>query len=193
MGIFPTKIERMDLTMGFMTTNYADNKQTSGYSPLPTNEYEMIIKGATERSTKKGSESFTIDLVVRNDLNNVPGMEKTNGAYHDRHVFQDNWKSTIKGVYQYDTDKFQYILDAVGVPENTPIDSMDDLIKMITGKPVLVYVKKEDNNYNGEVTQINRVAPWGYKKTKFASVGHEFKEKQTTAYTADVDDEDLPF
>ena len=176
-----------------MTANYENNKQTGGYAPLPTNEYEMIIKGAAEKVTKNGAESLSIDLVVRNDLDNVEGMENTNKKYHNRHVFNDNWKTTINGVYQYDTTKFQYILDGVGIPENTSIDSVDDLIRLITGKPVLVYVKEEANEYNGKKEMINRVAPWGYKKTNYASVGHTFEEKPKASYAVDISDDDLPF
>ncbi|MDB1684993.1 DUF669 domain-containing protein [Enterococcus durans] len=179
--------------MAFMTTDYSENKQSGGYQPLPTNDYEMIIVGATEKVTPKGSEALSIDLVVRNDLRNVQGMEETNGKYHDRHVFNDNWKKTINGNYQYDTSHFQYILDAVGVPENTPINSVDELVDIITGKPVLVYVKLEDNTYNGETTKVNRVAPWGYKKTKYPQVGHTIKEKKKTTTTIEIPQDDYPF
>ena len=170
--------------MGFMTTNYADNKQKGNYAPLPQNEYEMIINGAHEKTTPKGSEAFTIDLLVRGDLDNVPALLDTNKKFHGRHVFNDIWKTTINGEYQYDTKKFQYILDAVGVPENTPINSVEDLITLIIGKPVLVFTKVEDNTYNGETKQINTVAPWGYKPTNYA---------MAETATIDIADDDLPF
>ena len=184
----------------FMTTDYSNN--TGGnYEALPTGNYEMIINKAQETATKNGAESLQVDLVVRNDLDKVPDLAATNAKYHNRHVFNDNWKR--KATKQYDMDGLQYILDAVGVPEGTRIGSMDDFFKLITHKAVKVYIKKEDNEYNGKTTEVNRVAPWNYSKSDFPEVQHTFKEAEATATTSDpfagsgqavdVSDNDLPF
>lgn len=175
--------------MAFMTTNYKDN-ESNDYSALPQGEYEMIINKAQEAATKNGKEKLQIDLVVRKDLDNVQGMEETNKKYHNRHVFHDNWKTDINGSYQYDTTKFQYILDAIGVPENLAINSVDELIEIITGKAVRVYVKQEFSSYSGK--EENRVAPWGYKKTEYPLTSSTSFDRTTTS-TLDISDDDLPF
>lgn len=184
----------------FLTANYSETKE-SNYDALPTGEYEMIINNAKETATKNGAESFQIDLIVRNDLDNVPSMAETNAKYHNRHVFNDNWKRKKTG--QYDMQSFQYILQAVGVPEGTRISTIDDFINALVGKPVKAYVKKEDNEYNGEVTKVNRVAPWNYSKTNFANVQHVSKNDNSksngsdpfekSAAPIDINDSDLPF
>lgn len=175
-----------------MTTDYSTN--TGGFEPIPTGNYEMVINKAQEVATKNGAESLQIDLIVRNDLDKVPELAETNAKYHNRHVFNDNWKR--KATNKYEIDSFQYILDAVGVPEGTRIASIEDFFKLITHKPVKVYVKKEDNEYQGRTTQVNRVAPWNYAKTDFPEVQHTFKEKNSNNSSADdisVSDEDIPF
>lgn len=173
----------------------------------------MVINKAYEDATPSGAENFTIDLIVRNDLEKAPVLAETNGKYANRHVFNANWKR--KATNQYDLESFQYILEAVGVPEGTQIASIDDFAKIITGKPVKVYVKKEVDDYNttdpNNPEYRNQVAPWNYSQTDFPQMNHQFKkEGENTAgnnnvpfdsndpfennnEVTDISDDDLPF
>jgi len=195
----------------FMNTDYSNN--TGGdYEALPAGNYEMIINNAKEDATKNGAETLQIDLLVRNDLDKVPDLAETNAKFHNRHIFVDNWKR--KATNQYDLDGFQYILQAAGVPENTPLHTVDDFIKLISGAAVRVFVKQEENTYNGTTTTVNRVAPWNFEVTQFPQVQHTYKDKQNaptagspapspatntsdpfanTGDSVDIDDSDLPF
>lgn len=161
--------------MSFITTDYS-NLEENNYGALPTGNYEMIINKAHEDATPSGAETLKIDLIVRNDVQNVPALAETNGKYANRYVFMDNWKR--KATNEYDLKNFQYILKAVGVKEGTPINSIDDFINAITRKPVKVYVKKEVDSYNTTDPQNpvyeNRVAPWNFSETDFKTVNHNF-------------------
>lgn len=184
--------------MSFLTTNYEGNKENN-FGALPQGEYEMVINRAGEDATPNGAETFQIDLIVRNDLAKVPALAETNGKYQNRHVFNDNWKR--KATHQYDLDGFQYILEAVGVPEGTQIESIDDFAEIITGKPVKVYVKKQWSEYKNE--DENQVAPWNYSQTDFPNVQHQYKEGEKNKNPfkntddnlepTDISDDDLPF
>ena len=160
--------------MAFLTANYKNNQQGGNYDPLPQGIYEMVIKSAQETATPNGSESLQLDLVVRNDLDKVPELAETNAKYHNRHVFMDNWKR--KSTHQYDMEGFQYILEGAQVPEGTVLNSVDDFIKWISGRPVRVFVKKIKDTYNGETKDKNQVAPWNIDKTKFTTMNHVFKD-----------------
>lgn len=185
--------------MSLITTNYANNEH-QGYSVLPTGVYEMIIKSAQEKATPNGAESLQIDLVVRNDLDAVPALAETNAKYHNRHVFMDNWKR--KATHQYDLDSFQYILEAVQIPEGTPINSIQDLVNALANKSAKVYVKKTKDNYQGEEREVNQVAPWNFSKSDYPQVQHTWKDQsngdnpfannQSTS-EPQIDDDDLPF
>lgn len=181
--------------MSFLTTDYSNVQENTGFEPLPTGNYEMIIADASEDATPSGAETLQITLVVRNDLDGVAGMEETNKKFKNRRIFNDNWKR--KATHQYDMDGFQSILKAVGVPEGTSVNSVDQFIDLLIGKPVKVYVKQEENTYNGETKMVNRVAPWNYSETDFPSVQHTGKEerKETPVNQPDVfiSDADLPF
>lgn len=193
----------------FMNTDYSNN--TGGnFDAVPAGNYEMIINNAKEEATKNGAETLQIDLLVRNDLDKVPDLVETNAKFHNRHIFVDNWKR--KATNQYDLDGFQYILQAAGVPENTPLSTVDDFIKLITGAPVRVFVKKEENTYNGTTTTVNRVAPWNFEVTQFPQVQHQHKTGESTPSAKatpqtqpvsdpfagtgdaiDISDDDIPF
>lgn len=189
--------------MSFLTTDYSKVEST-GYDVLPTGEYEMIIANAKEDATPSGAETLQIDLIVRNDVTNVPSLSATNGKYANRHVFMDNWKR--KATKQYDLDGFMHILQAAGVPEGTSINSVQDFINLISRKPVSVYVKKEVDTYKTTDKQNpiykNSVAPWNFNTTKFREVNHQFANKnnvqQQQQSTPDISlpgqfEDDVPF
>lgn len=192
--------------MALFKTNYSEVEETD-YSPLPTAEYECVIARVGEKATPNGKESLNIGLVVRNDLKQVPELAEQNGKYADRWVFVDEWKRDIDGRYIYKMDNFMHYLNAVGVPEGTEIRDMDHLFELLRNKPVRVYVKEETNTYKGETRQINTVAPWGFKATKYPNLNHEFKKRDGDGNTSsgesnpwaekdgpvDISDEDLPF
>ncbi|GAF37604.1 MULTISPECIES: DUF669 domain-containing protein [Lentilactobacillus] len=161
--------------MAFITTDYSNNEHQT-YGALPTGTYEMVIKSAQEKATPSGAESLQLDLVVRNDLNGVKALANTNAKYQNRHVFMDNWKR--KKTNQYDTKSFQYILEAVGIPEGQPINSIEDFTKAIANRPAKVYVKKGVDDYNGEKKDVNQVAPWNFEKSDFPKVAHVWKDQK---------------
>lgn len=161
--------------MSFINTDYSNNSHQD-YSALPQGNYEMVIKSAKETTTPNGSESLQLDLVVRNDLDQVPELKETNGKYHNRHVFMDNWKRHATN--QYDMDGFQYILEGAQVPEGTAIDTVEDFIKWISGRPVRVFVKREKDAYYNDGSYKNKVAPWNIDKTKFTQLNHVYKDQK---------------
>lgn len=178
--------------MSFIKADYSSNEENS-FEPLPKGEYEMIIQSAQERATKNGAESLQLKLVVRNDLDNTNDNQK---KYHNRIIFNDNWKR--KATNQYDMKGFQYILEACQIPEGQDIPDVQAFTDTITGKPVRVYVDKRNNEYQGKTTVENQVAPWGYKKTNFPQVNHQWKDNSTdpfekNATPIEITDEDVPF
>ena len=192
--------------MSFLTTNY-ESLESNEYGALPTGEYEMIINKAYEDATPSGAENLTVDLIVRNDLTQVTGLSESNGKYANRHVFNANWKR--KATNQYDLENFQHILEAVGVPAGTAIESVDHFCQLLTGKPVRVYVKKEVDDYNttdpNNPVYRNAVAPWNYSKSQFPNSNHTFPDGQSPQSlttdnnpfekrdVADISDSDIPF
>lgn len=169
--------------MALFTTNYAD--LTSNINePLPDGVYEFVIKSVRENATKNGAESIQFNLVVRNDLDQA--LPETNGKYHNRHLWVDEWRR--RATNKYDTNNMMYFMKAAGIPEGTPINSMEDFYNKMIGKPVRIHIKVTDNKYNGTVTKVNRPAPWDWEPSKFPNVQHVYKGKD-----AKQNDSDLPF
>lgn len=154
--------------------NYKD-LQDHSYGPLPEGDYEFIIKNVSENATNSGAESIQFNLVVRNDLDQA--MPETNGKYHNRNLWVNEWKR--RATNQYEVNNLMYFMQAAGIPEGTPINTMEDFFQIMTGKPVRINIKVEDNTYNGKTTQINRPAPWDWEKSQFPQVAHQFKQQQT--------------
>ncbi|WP_179394957.1 DUF669 domain-containing protein [Lacticaseibacillus absianus] len=175
--------------MSFITTDYSKN-QENDFQPLPQGEYEMLITSAQERATKNGAESLQLRLTVRNDLD--AAEPSTNGKYHNRIVFFDNWKR--KKTNQYDMEGLQYVLEAAKIPEGTPLNSVDEFCAALIYKPVRVYVKVQNDPEYGD---RNTVAPWNVKETKYPTVAHRYKDASQDPVFDNaqptVTDTDLPF
>lgn len=178
------------------------NVKESSFGPLPTGNYECVIQSTSEKTTPNGKEAFNVKLVVRNDLSKVQGLEETNGKYENRILFDDHWKRDIDGRYIYKMEDLMYVLKAAGIPEGTEIRSIDDLHEILRGKPVKVYTKVELNDYNNE--EENTIAPWGYSKSDYPNVQHQFKKDddkkqsddnpfQGVESGTDISNDDLPF
>lgn len=151
--------------------NYKD-LQDHSYGPLPEGDYEFVIKSVAENATKSGAESIQFNLVVRNDLDQA--MPETNGKYHNRQLWVDEWKR--RATNQYEVNNLMYFMQAAGIPEGTPINTIEDFYQIMTGKPVRIHITVEDNTYNGKTTQVNRPAPWDWQQTKFPQVNHQWKQ-----------------
>ncbi|WP_461241225.1 DUF669 domain-containing protein, partial [Paucilactobacillus sp. N302-9] len=86
---------------------------------------------------------------------------------------------------------------AAEIPEGTQLGSIEDFMNAIANKPVLVYVKKEPNEYQGKTTDVNQVAPWNFSKTKFESVQHTWANKsgsmKDNGKPIEISSDDLPF
>lgn len=169
--------------MSLFKTDYS-NTGNNNYDTLPTDNYEVIIEDVTENATPSGAETLQLKLRVRKDLDKA--LPETNGKYHNRIVFMDNWKR--KATKDYDWESIQDIFKAVGVPEGQEYNSIDDVRNALINKPANVYVKEEDNEYNGKTTKVNRVAPWNFSKTAYPV---DPLASQTN--TVEVNEDDLPF
>ena len=191
--------------MALFTTNY-NEVQENDYNALPTGEYEVLILSIKERETPNGKIGMNFDLVVRNDLKEVQSLKETNGKFANRRVFTTEWKRNKNGSYKYELNNFMHYLAAVKVPEGTEIKDLNHLASLLKNKPVRVYIKEEENTYQGNTEMVNTIAPWGFKPTQFENVNHQFKEDAQNnskandnpwgtndSSAADVQDDDLPF
>src|SRR5699024_824976 len=191
--------------MALFTTNY-NEVQENDYNALPTGEYEVLILSIKERETPNGKIGMNFDLVVRNDLKEVQSLKETNGKFANRRVFTTEWKRNKNGSYKYELNNFMHYLAAVKVPEGTEIKDLNHLASLLRNKPVRVYVKEEENTYQGNTETVNTIAPWGFKPTQFENVNHQFKDDAQNnskandnpwgtndSSVADVQDDDLPF
>ncbi|MEJ6401008.1 DUF669 domain-containing protein [Nicoliella lavandulae] len=162
------------MKMSFNPNEVKDYAGQNDFSPLPTGNYEVIVKSVGENTTRNGRKSMQLELVIRNDLDNVPGLAETNAKYHNRHVFLDLW--TDKSDNQsYNVKDIQSLLYQAGF--NQPeLDFPLDFINFMTKKPLKAFIKKEKNDFNGKVTERNRVAPYNVTKTDFPNVQHQWSD-----------------
>src|SRR5690625_867383 len=98
------------------------------------------------------------------------------------------------------TDKYNIkILNTIGkafqMQKGKTYNSFEELLGDIEGKPVLVFVKNEENEYNGKTYNNLNVKMWN--QTKFPNVQHQFKGKDQGGApmnnAPDISDDMLPF
>lgn len=173
------------------TTDYSNNN--GGYSILPEGTYECVINSVAEQATNSGSESLHFDLIVRNDLDQA--LPETNGKHHNQHIWLDEWKRKATG--EYDMANIQYFVEAAGIPEGTPINSIEQFCELMYHKPVQIKLGVDVSEYQGKKQEKNSAAPWDWQKTKFPQVAHQWKKSkdpfEENKTGVDVQDNDLPF
>lgn len=151
---------------GFFNFNPDDYKDEEKNDLLPTGTYEMIIKSVEMRVTKGNHQYMNFDLVVRDDLDKVPELAKTNAKQHRRHLFTSIW--TLKDDEGNDTGEFDmrvigYILQIAGVPP-TNFSSWEELLNSLFNRPVRTSVTIRENEYQGKKRKQNESTARFYKK-----------------------------
>lgn len=186
--------------MAFITSDYSNNG--GKFKPLPAGTYELIIKDARMGATQGGSEFIGLTMVVRNDLKNVPDLASTNGKYANRLLFHNEFKRLDEKTDKraYSQSNLQNLLEAVGFPEGQALNTMEDFLNALKGKPVNANVELKYSEYHNE--NRNSIKPWEIKPTKFPQVAHVWKDNSKAAQgpldtpnskPIETGDDDLPF
>lgn len=176
--------------MTIFTTNY-ENNNNKNYEPVPEGNYECTIEKVGRDATKNGKEFLAVNLRIRKDLDKK--LPQTNGKYHNRIVFGQFWKSEKNpNAYQ---DVLNALMECVDIPEGKTFESWSDIDDALAGKPVMVHITIEEDEYKGKKTKRNRIAPWAFSKTRapfHKPQGDPFNGNEG-ADADDISDDDLPF
>ena len=144
----------------------------SGNGLMKEGDYEVVVNNAMETATKSGITYVSIDLIVRNDVEQ---------QYKNKHIFHAVWK--IKDTGNYNMTNFNTIGKALCIPNGTRFESFEDLLNCFIGKVAKVTVKHEE--YNGKTNE--KIKAW--KESNVQTCNHVFKDKKTVQQS----DNDLPF
>ena len=135
--------------MGF-TNSYADAIQ--GSSLKPEGDYECIITGIEERTTKNGATGLNFTLVIRND---VEGQRYGNAC-----LFYTLWKrreptDADKQVNGYSFGQVMAIGKAAALPDGKAYKDLAEYCQDLVDKCIRVTLKHESNpDYkNGELQE----------------------------------------
>jgi hypothetical protein len=158
------------------------NYSNVGGGQIAPGEYEVIVKGASFHTTKKGVEIFSIPLTVRNDVDQ---------KYKNFTIWD--------GIFALHSDKaigfkVNNIGNAVKLPEGSEFEDLDEWGKAIMKKPMRVRVI-HDEDFGGRASVTN------YSESRFPQVNHTEKEKVESPYLEDqpsvvdldVTPDDCPF
>lgn len=191
--------------MGFKANQ---SEAVQGNELKPEGDYECIIVGCEERTTRNGATGLNFSLVIRND---IPEQK-----YKNTYLFHTLWKrkqptEADKQVNGYGFGQVMAMGKGAGLPDGKDYENLEEFCNDLMNKPIRVTVKY--STYNGntreEISYLN--------VTKYPEVKHIFKQKasqtstgyaskpeafagnnSTSAYNTvqDIpvpDDDDLPF
>lgn len=157
-------------------TNYDSNKFIK-----PEGEYEVMIGKVAESVTPWGKEYISIPMEIRRDVQQPYGGGK---IYHNINKSRNpnTMDLEIGGYYFW---RVMQLCEAVGIPSGTNFESLEDILRKISGKPVRVTLahKKLDNGKTYE--NIRAVKPTQFPDISAAPV--------YAAPEPEEDDGDLPF
>lgn len=132
-----------------MTLFVVDSTNTFGKTVKEAGTYNVTILSDSEcRKTKQTHD----DMAVLN-------YEVIDGTYKGGKILYDNlvWKSDDVELSQ---KRFNTLLSALGVPDGTPIESIQQLVQAVKGKSLNIRVDWEHSDYN----QKWNLSVKGYRK-----------------------------
>lgn len=156
--------------MGFKT-NHKEATQED-FSIKPEGDYEVIIKGIEERTTKNNKVGLNLKLLIRND---VP-EQKFGNAF----LFHTFWKRKEPTQLDMQVEGYSYgqimnLSMAANLPDGKDYESLAEYCNDLTDKCIRVTLYHEE--YNGKMQE--RIS-W-INKTKFPDCKHVYKEAATTS------------
>ena len=173
------------------TMDYSEVKEAP--SLLPKGDYEVIIKTAEEKKTSNGKEQISLNMVVRNDVDQ---------KYQNKGVFFNTFKRTEpteqdKQVQGYSFKTIMRLAKMTGIPSGKAYNNVGEMLADMVNKCVRITI--DHREYNGktyeDVKYIN--------ETKFAECKHVYKDKADTNSSAassapmepinDVSEDEIPF
>lgn len=173
------------------TMDYSEVKEAP--SLLPKGDYEVIIKTAEEKKTSNGKEQISLNMVVRNDVDQ---------KYQNKGVFFNTFKRAEpteqdKQVQGYSFKTIMRLAKMTGIPSGKAYNNVGEMLADMVNKCVRITI--DHREYNGktyeDVKYIN--------ETKFAECKHVYKDKADTNSSAassapqepinDVTEDEIPF
>lgn len=154
--------------MGFKANQ---KEATQGdFSLKPEGDYEVIIKGIVERTTKNNKTGLNLKFLIRND---VP-EQKFGNAY----LFHTLWKRKEPAQLDLQVEGYSYgqimnLGKAANLPDGKDYDSLAQYCDDLIDKCVRVTLKHGEYNGNPQenITYIN--------PTKFPDCKHVYKQSPT--------------
>lgn len=117
-----------------------DYSKASSTHNVPDGEYETTISSAAWAKTSKGTEYIQLKLAVRGD---VAQPEQGETIEYPLWKSQPEYRkpSDINGIPAW---RIHAVSKAVQLPDGEQIQSIDDWFRLITGKPVCVTTKQDE-------------------------------------------------
>lgn len=174
-----------------------DSQNVLGKSVKEAGSYNVKILPDSE--CKKTKETNN-DMAVFN-------YEVIDGKYKGGKILYDNivWDNND---VEFSTKRFNTILTALGVPDGTPIDSIQQLVNAAKGKTLNITVDWKHSDYNDRwnlsVKAYNKLdeegskpngveRPNGNEANKNTFVQQHSNDPFASSSTIDISDDDLPF
>lgn len=137
----------------------------------PAGKYEVLIDHIEQTQTKKGTPCISIKLKIREDVENP-----AKSGYLFVQLYRKKEPSEAEeSIGGYSIAQLQAWCKAAGVANGTAFGGLDDILKALIFKPVLVEMKHEE--YNGRTNE--RV--------------NNFPEPTKHLLFTEITDEDVPF
>ncbi len=120
-----------------------DHNNTSSRYDVPDGTYETIIESISFDKTFSGTEYIKVALRVRSDVSQ-PEQGET--------IDYPLWKSKPENARPSDVHgvpvwQFNQLSKCARLDNDVEYDTIDDLFKALTGKPILVTIEQNDKGY----------------------------------------------
>jgi hypothetical protein len=142
---------------------------------MPEGDYEAKIENAELKTLPTGTQKLMITYRIRQDVEQM---------FKNKVMWEDIWREKANPEV-FNRKRINQLLGTQDLEEGTVFNSIDDIIKFLKGKNLIVHVVETFDEYDQKKKNI---VAW-YKSSKVESMPEpepEYKEEV-------VQDDDLPF
>jgi len=163
-----------------MENNYVYEKPKD--SLVKEGDYEARIESVEKKVLPSGKEKLSIRFRLRDDVGQ---------AYGNKVVFEDIWSERDNPQF-FNRRRINQLLGTQNIADGTRFDSIDDIVKFITGACLIVHIAIVFDDYRGE--EVNTISFYRSSKNKPQTIASTTTTQvETKTGGVVVSNEDLPF
>lgn len=163
-----------------MSYTFSKANADKDFDKIPDGDYEVSVESMKEATTKNGKDKIAIGFRIREDVEQ---------PCKGRFLWDDIWKEK-DNPSQYNHLRLDQLIGTQHVEDGTSFETVDDIARVMVGSFLIVHVKNEVDEWQGEKRERTRIKY--YKSTKHPAQTLNSPSSGNLS-SIEITDDEMPF